>query len=112
ATQCAVILLALLALPVANDALAQQQLPRPAPKQVQPQPARPEQPPSTQQQAPQQPPIVVNVLPSPKTEKELAEERHERDEKAKLDKRLVDLTAELSEYTGGLFRATVGLVIA
>jgi hypothetical protein len=101
-----------LLLALGSGALLAQQSPRPPQKQEQTQPSRPEQPLSTQQQAAPQPPIVVNVLPSPKTEKELAEERHERDEKAKLDKRLVDLTAELSEYTGGLFRATVGLVLA
>jgi hypothetical protein len=102
--------MALIAL-CAPIALAQQS-PRPVPKQEQAQPPKSEQPPAGQQQAAPQPPIVVNVLPSPKTQKELEEERHEREEKAKLDARLVDLTAELSDYTGGLYRATLALAIA
>lgn len=58
------------------------------------------------------PPIIVNVVPTPKTEADKEEERHERQEKAELDKKLVELTAELSAYTGGLYAATVVLAIA
>jgi hypothetical protein len=43
------------------------------------------------------------VQPPAKSESEAEEERRERHEKAQLDRRLVDLTAELSEYTGGLY---------
>lgn len=71
--------------------------------------ARPSPPVPARQTSPQSP---VAVAPAAKTEKELADERQDREEKSKLDRRLVDLTAELSDYTGGLFRATVALAIA
>src|SRR4029079_10087416 len=59
---------------------------------------------STQGQQPAaQPPITVNVLPAPKTEEQIKQETEERIEKANLDRRLVDLTADLSKYTAGLF---------
>jgi len=66
---------------------------------------------SEQKSSPQQP-IIVHVEPAKKTEAEAEEDRRERKEKADLDRRLVDLTAELSTYTGGLYSATVVLAIA
>lgn len=56
--------------------------------------------------------IIVHVEPTPKTEAEAEADRQEHKEKAALDRRLVDLTAELSAYTGGLFSATVVLAVS
>src|SRR5258708_38688532 len=67
---------------------------------------------SDQQQRAAQQPIVVNVLPTQKTEQEAAEDRRDRQEKAELDRRAVDLTAELAHFTDGLYRATVVLAVA
>ena len=58
------------------------------------------------------PPIIVNVLPTPKTDHEAEDERQERKEKAELDRRLVALTADLAFFTAGLFAATAALVLA
>jgi hypothetical protein len=77
------------------------------PKAGEPNQASPEQPKATSPQ-----PTIVYIHPPAKTEAEAEEERKERHEKADLDRRLVDLTAELSDYTGGLYRATFALVIA
>jgi hypothetical protein len=77
------------------------------PEQTQAQPAQ--QSPSSNQQSAAPPPIIVNVHPAPKTEEEAAQERHERHEKSELDRRLVDLTAELAYFTAGLFAATIAL---
>lgn len=57
-------------------------------------------------------PIIVNVAPPQKTEVEAEQDRRDRNDKATLDRRLVDLTGQLSAYTFGLFIATVLLVIA
>jgi hypothetical protein len=76
-----------------------------------PEPTETNQPNQVEQVPNAQRPVVVNVQPAAKTDAEAAEERHEREEKAKLDRRLVDLTAELSNYIGDLFRATVLLAI-
>lgn len=57
-------------------------------------------------------PIIVNVLEPQKIEAEAAEERREREEKAKLDRRLVDLTNDVAIFTGGLFAATIALFLA
>jgi hypothetical protein len=51
-------------------------------------------------------------MPVPKTEAEAAEEGRERAVKAELDRKLVDLTGELAEFTRGLFIATVILAVA
>jgi hypothetical protein len=64
------------------------------------------------QESAAQPPIVINVLPPKKTEEETTDERHERKEKAELDRRLVDLTGDLAWFTAALFAATFGLLIA
>lgn len=58
-----------------------------------------------------QPPVVVKLLPHQKSDTEVAEERQERAEKSALEKKLVDLTEALAEYTRNLFYATVALVI-
>jgi hypothetical protein len=57
-------------------------------------------------------PVIVNVLAPPKTEAEATEERREREEKAQLDRRLVDLTKDMAIFTGGLFAATIALFLA
>jgi hypothetical protein len=95
---------------------AQSQEPTPSageprqPEQTQSQPAQ--QSPAGNQPNAAPPPIIVNVLPTPKTEAERADEAHERKEKAELDRRLVELTGELAYFTAGLFAATIALFIA
>jgi hypothetical protein len=81
-------------------------------KQEQSHAAETNQPASADNKPSAQQPIIVHVEPARKTEAEAEEDRHERKEKAELDRRLVDLTAELSTYTGGLYSATVILAIA
>jgi hypothetical protein len=60
----------------------------------------------------QQPPIIVNIEPSPKTQAERAEEAEDRRKKAETDAKLADYTGELAFFTKGLFIATVILGIA
>jgi hypothetical protein len=112
---CLVIALAFLAA-FASDSRSQSQEPSPsgaeARQQEQAQPAGINKSPSTEQKSSPQQPIIVHVDPAKKTEAEAEEDRRERKEKAYLDRRLVDLTAELSTYTGGLYFATVLLAIA
>ena len=69
----------------------------------------PSQKPSPSNQTAAQPPIVINVLPTPKSESEKEEERREKQEKAETDRKIVDLTAALAEFTEYLFYATVAL---
>lgn len=59
-----------------------------------------------------QPPIIVNVLPAPKSESEQANETRERHEKANTDRRLVEFTADLASYTARLYYATLAVAIA
>jgi hypothetical protein len=63
-------------------------------------------------QQPTPPPIVVNVSPPQKTNEEIEREAKEHDDKAGLDRRLVELTGDLAKYTLGLFIATAALVVA
>jgi len=85
-----------------------------------PEPAEPKQEETTaddkaaqpHQKKPDPTPIVVNVLPAQKTDHEADEDRKERKEKADLDRRLVDLTADLAWFTAALFAATAALVVA
>lgn len=65
-----------------------------------------------QQANPAPPPIIVNVIPSPKTESERADEEKERRQKAETDAKLTEYTGELAFFTKGLFIATVVLAIA
>lgn len=58
------------------------------------------------------PPTIIYVQPPQKTESETEQERHERSEKAELDRRLVELTAELALFTRWLAYATLALFIA
>jgi hypothetical protein len=81
-------------------------------QQEQAKPAKSDQPATAEQKASPPPPIIVHVEPAKKTEAEAEDDRRERKEKTDLDRRLVDLTAELSTYTGGLYFATVVLAIA
>jgi hypothetical protein len=81
-------------------------------QQEQGKPAEAHQSTSAEQKASPPQPIIVHVEPAKKTEAETEEDRRERKEKADLDRRLVDLTAELSIYAGGLYSATVILAIA
>jgi len=98
------------------DSLAQSHRPSPRSgepiQQEQTHPSGSQKSPATNQQNANQPPIIVNVLPPQKSEEEATEERQERDGKAALDRRAVDLTAELARFTAGLFYATVILAIA
>lgn len=54
-------------------------------------------------------PVIVNVLPPAKTEAEAQKEERERHEKADIDRRLVELTGDLAEYTRWLAYATIAL---
>lgn len=76
------------------------------------QPSQPDQSAGHDQQRTTNPPIIVNVLPPQKTQAEGEAERHDREEKTELDRRLVSLTADLAIFTGGLFAATVILAVA
>ena len=113
-----------LCLALIGDSVAQSKWPspprRPEPsQQEQTHPGGDQQSPAPNQQAAPQLPPVINIMPAPKTEAEAAEEGRERAVKAELDRKLVDLTGELAEFTRGLFIATVilagatiGLLIA
>jgi hypothetical protein len=65
-----------------------------------------------QKARPAQQPIIVNVVPTPKTEAERAEEAKDRREKAEIDAKLTEYTGQLSDFTRGLFYATVVLGVA
>jgi hypothetical protein len=56
-----------------------------------------------------QPPIIINVLPTPKSEAEKEDERKEKQEKAESDKKIVELTEALARFTEFLFYATAAL---
>jgi hypothetical protein len=60
----------------------------------------------------QQPPVIVNITPAPKSDSERAEEVEDRRKKAETDTRLTNYTGELAFFTKGLFLATVVLGIA
>jgi hypothetical protein len=66
------------------------------------------QPPAAQLPA-AQPPIVINVLPTPKSEADKEDERKEKREKAESDKKMVQWTEALARFTSYLFYATVAL---
>jgi hypothetical protein len=83
----------------------------PGSQQEQAKPEQSNQPSPTDQQPARQTPVIVNVYPPP-TGGNVDRERREDEEKRILDRRLVDLTADLSNYTGRLYGATVALVIA
>ncbi|MBS0240316.1 MAG: hypothetical protein JSR89_18025 [Proteobacteria bacterium] len=57
-------------------------------------------------------PLRIEITPAPKTQTELDDERRDHDEKSALDRKLVDLTAQLATYTDDLFRATAILAVA
>jgi hypothetical protein len=59
-----------------------------------------------------QAPIVVNVLPTPKTQEETKREQDERKEKAELDRKLVDINDDLARYTSRVatFTAVLALI--
>ncbi len=106
-----------LCLALIGDSLAQSKWPSPPPRpepsqQEQSHPGGDQQSPAPNQQAAPQLPPIINIMPAPKTEAEAAEERRERGLKAELDRKLVDLTGELAEFTRGLFIATVILAVA
>jgi hypothetical protein len=72
-----------------------------------------------EQRGTEQSPIVVRIVPTPKTESEREEEAKEHDrissserQKEKSDSDLVNYTAELALFTKGLFFATAFLVLA
>jgi len=108
---CALVLVLLLS---ASDSQSQQPVPSPdisaQPKQEEAKPAQ--QHSATDKQPASQQPIIVNVLPPQKSEREIEEEQRERNEKSKLDRRLVGLTADLAIFTAILAIATVVLAAA
>lgn len=57
-------------------------------------------------------PVVVKVLPTPDDKEKAEQDRKEREEKAALDRRLVDLTGDLARYTDSLAVFTAVLAIA
>jgi hypothetical protein len=105
---------AVLAFGFGGIALSQQPPPSPSipSQQEQAQTEPSQQTRDAQQRGTEQSPFIIKIVPAEKTEAEHAEEAKEGSEKAALDRRLVDLTAELARYTGGLFYATVVLAIA
>jgi hypothetical protein len=107
------VIVCLVALVITGNALAQSQRPSPSvgeQRQTEPNPTH--QRATDNPQSPAQPPIIVDVLPSPKSEVERADEARERQEKADLDRRLVKFTADLATYTARLFYATLAVAIA
>lgn len=63
------------------------------------------------QAEPQKQPIIINVLPTPKTKEDAEDEKRERDEKREIDRKTVDLTDKLARFTAWLFYATFALVV-
>ncbi len=110
------VFVALIFFVTASVALAESQQPTPSRPEIsqseQATPADADKSATTKPSSAAPQPIIVNVSPPQKTEVETDEERRDRNEKATLDRRLVDLTAELSAYTFGLFIATALLVVA
>lgn len=111
------IVLCLIALVIVGDAFAQSQRPsQRGREQVQTHPSPPQQSPAASPQtadppAAAQPPVTVNVLPTPKTEAERAEEATERKEKMELNRQIVKFSSGLYYATIGLAAATILLVI-
>ena len=98
---------------VVTNVAAQSQRPTPEiGEQGQTQRSQAQQSPAAKQQPSAIPPIIVNVLPSPKTEAERAEEARARQEKTDLDRRLVEFTADLATYTARLYYATLAVAFA
>jgi hypothetical protein len=93
-------------------AWSQEPAPPSGTQKEQPQTAEPAQQRPAEPQTASPAPSIIYVQPPAKSAEEAEEERRERHEKTELDRRLVELTAELSSYTGGLYRATIGLVLA
>lgn len=82
------------------------------PPQAKAERTRDARPAEQQQTSPAQPNIVVHVDYPKKSEQELADEKHDREEKAKSDIELVKLTADLAKFTQWLAYATIALVVA
>jgi hypothetical protein len=116
------IVLCLIGFVIVGDAFAQSQRPsqrgreqgqtQPSPAQQSPAQQSPTASPQTADPpAPAQPPVTVNVLPTPKTDAERAEEATERKEKMELNRQIVKFSAGLYYATIGLAAATILLVI-
>lgn len=58
-----------------------------------------QQQPAADERGTEQSPAIVRVLPTPKTEAEVAEEARERNEKSDLDRKLVEYNGDLAFYT-------------
>jgi hypothetical protein len=99
-------------LAVAVGAQPIQQAPAPTSVSEQPDALTSDKPGAGEPKQATQPPIIVNVLPAPKTDAEAEHERQERAEKAELDRQLVHLTADLASFTAWLVYATAALVVA
>lgn len=97
-------LVALLFLLFAATAAFSQQLPPAKGKSGQPQ-----QPSATDQRGTQQAPLVVKILPTPKTTEEAAQEAKERNEKEALDRRITDATDNIA-YFSKILAAVAGLL--
>lgn len=111
-TAARVLIIAALSFCLTASAASQEPAPSGGTQQEQPQAAKPDQPSTGQPQSTAPQPTIIYVQPPAKSEAEAEEDRRERHEKAQLDRRLVDLTADLSDYTGGLYRATVALAVS
>jgi hypothetical protein len=68
--------------------------------------------PKAKEQNSSPPPIIVNVSPPQKTHDEIQQETKNREEKTVNDRKLVEFTRQLADYTFGLFVATATLVLA
>jgi hypothetical protein len=92
---------------------AQSQRPIPSPdiaaEPKQGEPSKGQEKAAPQNQIAEQHPIIVNVLPPKKTQREIEEEQRERKDKSELDRRLVNLTEDLAIFTAVLALATIGL---
>jgi hypothetical protein len=105
-------LVAALLLGLVDGSLGQSQPSSPGSgEQRQTQPGVTQQVPAAVQQ-PRAPTPVINILPPQKTEQERTQEARERQEKADMDRRLVQFTAALAAYTERLYYATLAVAIA
>jgi hypothetical protein len=99
----------------ASALCAQSQHPAPTPgkqsKPVQEKANATTQEPYADQRGTEQSPLVVKTIQPPKTQEEIDREKADHDEKAANDRRVIDYTGALADYTRALAWLTGGLVI-
>lgn len=112
-------LMALLLAVSVNIAFAQSQRPAPgrgeAAQPREPEPRTPQQPAAPvvpDQRGTPDSPLIVKVIPTPKSDEERAEEAQQRSERGALERKLLELTNDLAAYALALFAATGILVFA